>query len=83
MRQRALLVLMAVLLVAFILKYFVLGGGDTQVVAAQESVPMAEKRLANMRKIAATIQGKEETYKKAAAELSVVLSTNCVEYRPR
>jgi hypothetical protein len=70
MRRRAPLFLIAFLLVAVILKYFVLGGGDTQVVAARESVPMAEKRLDNMRKVAATIQGKEETYKKAAEELA-------------
>jgi Tfp pilus assembly protein PilO len=70
MRKRAPLVLMAVLLVAVILKYFVLGDRDTQVVASQESAPMAEKRLANMRKVAATVPGKEEVYKTAAAELA-------------
>jgi len=70
MRRLAPLLLIVVLLVAVILKYFVLGGGETQVVAARESVPMAEKRLDNMRKVAATVQGKEETYKKAAAELA-------------
>jgi hypothetical protein len=61
---------MAVLAVAVILKYFVLGGSDTELVAAQESVPAAEKRLDNLRKVAATVPGKEETYKKAAAELA-------------
>jgi hypothetical protein len=70
MRRRAPFILIAVLLVAVILKYFVLGERETQVVAPRESVPIAEKRLDNMRKIAATVPGKEETYKKAAAELA-------------
>jgi Tfp pilus assembly protein PilO len=70
MRRRTLLVALAVLLAAVILKYFVLGGREAQVVGAQESIPMAEKRLDNMRKVAATVPGKEEIYKKAAAELA-------------
>jgi len=70
MRRLAPFILIAILLVAVILKYFVLGERETQVVAPRESVPIAEKRLDNMRKVAATVPGKEETYKKAAAELA-------------
>ena len=70
MKRRAPLVLIAGLVAALILKYFVLGDHETQVVGAQDSVPMAEKRLDNMRKVASTVPGKEEMYNKAAAELA-------------
>ena len=69
MRRLAPLLLVA-LVVAVILKYFVLSGAETKVVAAEESVPMAEKRLEGMRKVAATVPGKEAVYKTAAAELA-------------
>jgi len=39
-------------------------------VEARETVPAAERRLERMRQIASTVPGKEELYKKAAAELA-------------
>jgi hypothetical protein len=55
--------------VILILRFFVLADRSPAVVAASESVPMAEKRLERLRQIAATVPGKEALMKQASAEL--------------
>jgi hypothetical protein len=55
--------------VILILRFFVLADGSQGVVAASESVPMAEKRLQRLRQIAATVPGKEALMKQASGEL--------------
>jgi hypothetical protein len=59
--------------VAFILvlRYTVFTDKQPAVVAAAESIPMVEKRLAKMRGIAATVPGKEKLARQVAAELAV------------
>ena len=52
-----------------ILRFFVLADRSQGVVAASESVPMAEKRLERLRQIAATVPGKEALMKQASGEL--------------
>jgi hypothetical protein len=51
------------------LRYVVLADRSPGVVAASESVPMAEKRLERLRQIAATVPGKGTLLKQASAEL--------------
>jgi hypothetical protein len=53
-----------------ILRFGVYGGGAASVVAANDSIPMAEKRLARLRELAATVPGKEDLVARAKAELS-------------
>ena len=55
--------------VILILRFFVLADRSQAVVAASESVPMAEKRLERLRQIAATVPGKEAVMKQASGEL--------------
>ena len=55
--------------VILILRFFVLADRSQGVVAASESVPMAEKRLERLRQIAATVPGKEALMKQASGEL--------------
>ena len=55
--------------VILILRFFVLADRSQGVVAASESVPMAEKRLERLRQIAATVPGKEALLKLASGEL--------------
>ena len=50
-------------------RYVVLADRSPAVVAASESAPMAEKRLARLRQIAATVPGKEALMKQASGEL--------------
>ncbi len=50
-------------------RYVVLADRSPAVVAASESAPMAEKRLARLRQIAATVPGKEALMKLATGEL--------------
>ncbi len=47
------------------------GGGDSSgtVVSATESVPQAEQRLQRLRRLAATVPGKEDLLRKVSAEL--------------
>lgn len=45
------------------------GGSDTPLVAPTESIPVAEQRLERLRRLAATVPGKEEVLKQANAEL--------------
>ena len=55
--------------VILIFRFFVLADRSPAVVAASESAPMAEKRLARLRQIAATVPGKEALMKQASGEL--------------
>jgi Type II secretion system (T2SS), protein M subtype b len=55
--------------VILILRFVVLADRSPGVVAASESVPMAEKRLERLRQIAATVPAKETLMKQATAEL--------------
>jgi hypothetical protein len=64
----ALLIAMAVLV---LVKYVVLRERTDEVVEAQETPATAERRLDRLRQIAATVPGKEQVYKKAAAELAL------------
>jgi len=53
-----------------ILRFGVYGGGPQTAVAATDSIPMAEKRLAKVRQLEATVSGKEELVAHAKAELA-------------
>jgi len=55
--------------VILILRFFVLADRSPDVVAASESVPMAESRLQRLRQIEATVPGKEALMKQASGEL--------------
>lgn len=44
--------------------------GDTPVVAPTESIPVAEQRLERLRRVAATVPGKETVLKQATAEVA-------------
>lgn len=57
--------------VALTLVYRLWSGGDTAVVAASvDSVALAEKQLARLRQVAATVPAKEELLKQASAQLA-------------
>ncbi len=72
MNKRALYSLLGVMIVLVVLRYgFFNGAGATGVVpAALDSVPQAEQRLQNLRRVVAAIPAKDDSAKKAAAELS-------------
>lgn len=71
-REKRVLILAAVALpLILILRLTVYGERQTSVVAASHSIPLAEKRLARLRQIAATVPGKEVVLKQAAGELAV------------
>lgn len=55
--------------VLILLRLGVFQGSDTGVVAPGESIPVAEQRLERLRKVAATVPGKEAVLKQATAEL--------------
>ncbi len=55
--------------VLILLRLGVFQGGDAAVVAPTESIPVAEQRLERLRKLAATVPGKEAVLKQANAEL--------------
>jgi hypothetical protein len=52
-----------------LLRLGVFQSGDSAVVAPTESIPVAEQRLERLRKLAATVPGKEAVLKQANAEL--------------
>src|SRR6202035_1908513 len=58
------------LAVILIFRFGFLGGGGETVVAATDSIPMAEKRLARVRQLAATVPGKEDLVRQAQGELN-------------
>jgi len=64
-------VFLAVSVVLFgVLKFGSSSGGGTMVVAATDSIPLAEKRLEKLRQAAATVPAKEQILKQAQAELA-------------
>jgi len=63
--------LLAVSVLVFVLlKFGPSSGSGTTVVAASDSIPLAEKRLERLRQAAATVSAKEEILKQAKAELA-------------
>jgi Type II secretion system (T2SS), protein M subtype b len=67
--KRALLLLVPALAI-LLWKITSSDGPAVTVAAATDSVPLAEKRLAKLRRMYAMVPGKEELYKKAAEELA-------------
>jgi hypothetical protein len=68
--RRTLLVLAAGVLLVLVLRFVVMPDKRPEVVAAYDSVPLAETRLAKLRETAATVPGKEKAAKQAAADLA-------------
>jgi hypothetical protein len=68
--RRTLAFLVGGVALTLILRFTVFGGGGVSVVAANDSIPMAEKRLERLRQLAATVPGKEELVAHAKAELN-------------
>jgi hypothetical protein len=68
--RRTLFFLIAGVAVILIVRFGIYGGDTATVVAANDSIPMAEKRLARLRQLAATVPGKEDLVTHAKAELA-------------
>jgi hypothetical protein len=68
--RRTILILVAGVLAVLVLRFVVMGDKAPEVVAAYDSVPLAEQRLAKLREAAATVPGKEKAAGQAAAELA-------------
>lgn len=68
--RRTLLFLAGGVALILILRFGVFGGSGESVVAANDSIPMAEKRLARVRQLAATVPGKENLVTQVKAELN-------------
>lgn len=68
--RRTVLILAAGVLLILVLRFAVLTDKRPEVVAATDSVPLAEKRLAKLRETVATVPGKEKIAKQSAAELA-------------
>jgi hypothetical protein len=68
--RRTLLILGAGVALVVVLRFWVTSDKPPEAVAAYDSVPLAEKRLAKLRETAATVPGKEKTAKQAADELA-------------
>ena len=69
--RRTILVLVAGVAVVLLLRFVVFTDKQPSVVAATDSIPLAEKRLAKLREIVATVPGEEKVAKQAAGELAV------------
>ena len=67
--RRLIFLLLGALLLIAVLRFGVYGDRQTAVVAPSESIPAAENRLERLRRIAATVPGKEAVLKQASAEL--------------
>jgi hypothetical protein len=68
--RRTMLILAAGVLLVLVLRFVVMPDKRPEVVAAFDSVPLAEKRLAKLRETVATVPGKEKIAKQVAAELA-------------
>jgi hypothetical protein len=68
--RRTLLVLVAGVLLVLVLRFVVMADKRPEVLAAYDSVPLAETRLAKLRAAVSTVPGKEKVDKQAAAELA-------------
>jgi hypothetical protein len=66
--RKALAVLGAALVAIFALRYFVYGDKSVEAARPAASIPLAEKRLTRLRQIAASLPGKEQVVKRAAAD---------------
>jgi hypothetical protein len=70
-RDRRAFALLAVSLILGLVVRFWPEGSMPVVVAPADPVAMAEKRLAKLREVAATLQAREDIFKKASAELAI------------
>ena len=68
--RRTLLILAAGVSLVLVLRFVVMADKRPEVVAAADSVPLAEQRLAKLRETVATVPGKDKISKQAAAELA-------------
>jgi len=68
--RKTLTFLVVGLAVIAVLRFGVYGDSNAQSVAPAESIPKAEQRLERVRRLAATLPGKEVVLKQAAAELA-------------
>jgi len=66
--RRALIFLGAGIVTLLVLRFGVYGDRQTSVVAATDSIPLAEKRLARLRQLAASVPGKQTVLKSITAE---------------
>ena len=69
--RRLVFLLVGSLAVALVLRFGVYSDQAAPIVAASETIPQAEQRLEQLRRIAATVDGKEAVKKQADAELAV------------
>ena len=69
--RRLVFLLVGSLAVALVLRFGVYSDSSAPVVAVSETIPQAEQRLDQLRRIAATVDGKEAVKKQADAELAV------------
>lgn len=68
--RRSILVLAIGVTLVLVLRFVVMADKQPAVVAAADSIPLAEKRLARLRELVATVPGKEIIARRAAAELA-------------
>jgi hypothetical protein len=68
--RRTLILLVGGVALTLILRLAFFGGSGVSVVEATGSIPMAEKRLARLRQLAATVPGKEDLVAHAKTELN-------------
>jgi hypothetical protein len=66
--QRALILLGTGLITVLVLRFGIYGDKQATVVAASDSIPIVEKRLARLRQAAATVPGKQELLKNLKAQ---------------
>jgi type II secretory pathway component PulM len=69
--RRALILLGAGIVTLLVLRFGVYGERQTTVVSATDSIPMAEKRLARMRQLAASVSGKQAVLKTVTSEVQL------------
>ncbi len=69
-RRTLLIFWRAAVALILILRFGVYGGGPQTAVAPTDSIPMAEKRLARLRQLAATVPGKQELVAHAKTEVA-------------
>jgi Tfp pilus assembly protein PilO len=68
--RRSLFALAGALAVILLVRFVFFSDSNTSVVAATETIPATERRLEKIKRIAATVPGKEELLKQAQAELA-------------
>ena len=69
--RRSLAILAGGVAFVLVLRFVVMSDSQPVVVAAVDSVPLAEKRLARLREVVATVPGKEKAAQQASAELAL------------